>query len=294
MRRARRTDPMRHRLLHAWAPLAALLASLVVSAAAGTLGARRIDAAADAQLEAAAAGAAFNFESMLGARLRALESIAAFDSPLGGGGQESAFRRAMLQSIGLRYPEFAWIGFTDAAGRVDAARDGMLVGADVSARDWWQAGLRGPYLGEVHEAKLLASLLPPGRDGEPHRFLDIAVPIRAADGTIRGVLGGHVDARWMIGVRDEIARTMASVGGMTLRLMLRDGTTVARETLHLDPAGEGGRRSATLEGRPMAAVARPLGGDVVVERLGWQVVALRDADAHAAAGRSFLSAAIVR
>ena len=60
---------------------------------------------------------------------------------------------------------FAWLGVADAQGRVAIATGNMLVGEDVSSRPWFNAALQGPYVGDVHPAKLLAEYLPPASDG---------------------------------------------------------------------------------------------------------------------------------
>lgn len=85
--------------------------------------------------------------------------------------QQPLDQRGFLNSLQVAFPGYAWIGVTDASGRVRAATGGLLEGQDVSTRPWFQQGRRGPWLGDVHEAKLLATLLPPALDG-PRRFVD--------------------------------------------------------------------------------------------------------------------------
>ena len=51
-------------------------------------------------------------------------------------------------------------------------------------------------IGDVHEAVLLASLLAQRANGEPYRFVDIAVPVRDSAGKLLGVLGGHLNWDW--------------------------------------------------------------------------------------------------
>jgi len=108
--------------------------------------------------------------------------------------------QAELDTVQASYAYYAWMGVTDAQGRVRAASGGLLAGADVSSRPWFQQALRGVHLGDVHEAKLLAGLV--GRPGEePPRFYDIAFPLR--DG---GVLGAHVNWDWAKDVRAAVFR----------------------------------------------------------------------------------------
>lgn len=102
----------------------------------------------------------------------------------------------------------SWAGFANSEGRVVAASNDLLLGADVSARPWFQQGLQGDFAGDVHEAVLLASKLPPAADGRPPSFLDLATPIAAPDGTIAGVLGLHLNSEWAQRLVGELADAM--------------------------------------------------------------------------------------
>nr|WP_324258026.1 diguanylate cyclase [Cellvibrio fontiphilus] len=100
-------------------------------------------------------------------------------------------RRRTLRS------EFAWLGVADAAGNVIQASNNMLVGQSVAQRPWFIAGLKNVYSGDVHEALLLAKLLPNPHADEPLRFIDFAAPIRSSDGKIVGVVAAHAHWNWV-------------------------------------------------------------------------------------------------
>lgn len=107
---------------------------------------------------------------------------------------------AILKSMQLRTEaraEYAWMGVTDAQGNVHQAVNRLLVGQSVQQRPWFQAGLRGQYTGDPHEAVLLAKLLPGTPNGEPLRFIDFAAPIHNAEGQVIGVLGAHAHWNWV-------------------------------------------------------------------------------------------------
>lgn len=89
----------------------------------------------------------------------------------------------------------SWAGFATADGIVQAASNDVLKGVDVSARPWFQRGLRGDFAGDVHEAVLLNKLLG-GTEQNPLRFLDLAAQVAAPDGHIAGVLGFHINFAW--------------------------------------------------------------------------------------------------
>jgi diguanylate cyclase len=128
--------------------------------------------------------------------------------------------RRMAQSTSASQPllvqsqagaaRYAWIGVADAQGTVRAASDDVLVGNNVKERPWFRSGIKGPSVGDVHEAKLLAARLPASPDHTPPRLLDFAAPIRDELGQVIGVLGAHTDWIWaqevIAGVRSEAIR----------------------------------------------------------------------------------------
>lgn len=103
--------------------------------------------------------------------------------------------RKALDSLQHTYPYYAWIGVTDKQGKVLVATRGMLENADISGRPWFQNVKNDIHVGDVHEARLLANLLP-DTTGEPLRFVDIAFPYTGPDGETQGVLGAHLSWEW--------------------------------------------------------------------------------------------------
>lgn len=120
------------------------------------------------------------------------------------GAQPPEVVRAELEALQRTYPHYAWIGLTDPAGHVTAATGGLLAGADVSPRPWFKAAREGTHVGDVHEAVLLAKLLPPTPTGEPHRFVDIAFPVAWPGQGGPGVLGVHLSWAWAREVEQAI------------------------------------------------------------------------------------------
>ncbi len=105
-------------------------------------------------------------------------------------------QRAMnlLQSA---QPQYAWIGFVTPEGRVVASTRNLLMGADVSQRNWFQRASKEPVVLDVHEAKLLASLLPRVDPTQPLRFVDVAAPAFSEQGRLLGVMGAHLSVDWL-------------------------------------------------------------------------------------------------
>lgn len=118
-------------------------------------------------------------------------------------------KRKVLESMQRTYPYYAWIGLTDNSGKVMVATKGMLENKDVSKRPWFAAAYKGIHLHDVHEAVLLAKLLP-NPSGEPKRFFDIAFPYRRPDGDIAGVFGTHLSWQWAAEVERSVLRPLAA------------------------------------------------------------------------------------
>ena len=107
---------------------------------------------------------------------------------------DSARLARTLRRVQESFSFYEWIGVAGLDGKVKASGNGLLVGADVSNRPWFRQGLDGGYVGDVHEAVLLAKLLPP--QDEPRRFVDVAFPYFDAAGKVQGVLGAHLSWKW--------------------------------------------------------------------------------------------------
>lgn len=108
-------------------------------------------------------------------------------------------RRRILRS------EFAWLGVADVTGKVIQASDNMLVNESVAQRPWFIAGLKGVFTGDVHEALLLAKLLPNSDSTEPLRFIDFAAPIRNKEGEVIGVVAAHAHWSWVTETVQRVA-----------------------------------------------------------------------------------------
>jgi CheY-like chemotaxis protein/nitrogen-specific signal transduction histidine kinase len=104
--------------------------------------------------------------------------------------------QVLLNNLKRSNPSFSWIGYTDTDGKVLAATDGMLKGANVSQRPWFQLGLKKPATVDVHEATLLSKLLTPDTT-HPLRFVDVVSPVKTKDGVVIGVLGAHLSVDWL-------------------------------------------------------------------------------------------------
>ncbi|MBB3220188.1 PAS domain S-box protein [Pseudoduganella umbonata] len=136
----------------------------------------------------------------------------------------AADRRRAAEGLQSSYPLYAWIGMAGLDGKVLAATGGLLQGVDVAKRPWFSGALAGRHVHDVHDAKLLAKLLP-REEGGPPRFVDVAFPVRGDDGRVHGVLAAHLNWRWAEAMRLQIDAAGGS-DGETL-IVGRDGKVLA-------------------------------------------------------------------
>lgn len=120
---------------------------------------------------------------------------------------DPAGAEATIAGLEQDIDKVSWIGIADRGGTVIAASADMLEGENVGQRPWFQQGLLGPFAGDVHEAVLLAKLLESSNE-DPIRFVDFSAPIRDAEGQVVGVLGAHVNWKWVEGLVSEAANML--------------------------------------------------------------------------------------
>lgn len=114
-------------------------------------------------------------------------------------------KRALLEKMKAAYPYYAWIGMTDTQGNIITGTQGILVGKNVFKRSWFREGSKGLHLGSVHDAFLLAKIVPkPKWDDLPLRLVDISAPIKDKNGKFLGVICGHLGWDWAFKMRSKI------------------------------------------------------------------------------------------
>lgn len=133
--------------------------------------------------------------------------------------QTSDALRTTLDRVQQSFPDYAWIGFADHGGIVRAATRGMLEGQSVEKRNWYADARTGPFVGDLHEALLLARLLGTRRNGEPFRFVDIAFPVQNRQGQLLGVLGAHLSWDWVSDLRNDL---LAQQGNGSIEILVLD------------------------------------------------------------------------
>lgn len=172
--------------------------------------------------------------------------------------------------------EIEWAGIIDLNGTIVAGTDGVLVGQSAAARPWFTGAFLGPYIGDVHRELLLDRLLPPLRNGEPRRFVDLSAPVRDRAGDIRGVLAVTLGWSWIEALQRGTLATLKDRPGAEVLLLGIDGTVLygsrqtprgSRVDLSAHPFGT----THSVEQGLLSGIARS-GGFADFPGLGWSVM----------------------
>ncbi|WP_169788096.1 sensor histidine kinase [Caldimonas brevitalea] len=162
----------------------------------------RLQVTADAGLSLAevARHLSSSLDAGMGERYREIQNIAGLEH-LHRRELDPAAWRVVLEQLQQSFRHYAWIGVTDPQGVVVAATGGVLEKRDVAQRPWFVEARTRPFVGDVHDAVLLARLLPQV-DNEPLRLVDVAAPIREGERMV-GVLGAHLSWKWAQELREQ-------------------------------------------------------------------------------------------
>ncbi|WP_404344993.1 diguanylate cyclase domain-containing protein [Vreelandella venusta] len=133
--------------------------------------------------------------------------------------------RAQLEHLQRNYDVVSWIGVTDASGTVVASTGGILEGSSIAQRPVFTEGQNGLWVGDVHDAVMLAQLLP-NPTGEPIQFVDIAAPLYNQRGTFTGVLGVHLSWEWATQVKNSMFSPKLREQQTDLLLLSSQGTVL--------------------------------------------------------------------
>jgi PAS domain S-box-containing protein len=135
--------------------------------------------------------------------------------------------RAGVEAIQKVYPEFAHVSLIDAGtGKVVIATGGIFEGGDASGRPVFEQGRAGLFVGDVHDAVRLATLLPKPANGEPLRFLDVGAPVLGADNKPLRVLAAHLSWDWTRAIQDHVLRPVEASRAVQILLVDSSGAVV--------------------------------------------------------------------
>jgi diguanylate cyclase (GGDEF)-like protein len=237
-------------------------------------------------------GIASNMAERLDARMferfREIRNLAALEPLRDAWEGEPGEIRQVLEQLQFSLPEYAWIGFALPDGTVKAATAGMLEGVSVAQRPWFIDGIKGLTVKDVHDAKLLAEMLGPQANGEPFRFVDVAVPVLNAAGETIGVLGAHMSWTWASVVRETVLDTVDAKLATEIWVLSSDGAALLGPEYGARPFSQATLDEINASGRTIFRqldgpadhlnAAVKTAGYLDYPGLGWTVIARRPVD----------------
>ncbi|ANV88210.1 sensor domain-containing diguanylate cyclase [Picosynechococcus sp. PCC 7117] len=155
------------------------------------------------------------------ARLNEVKTLAVI--PVFGDRQRDPEARRLLEQAQEFVPMFTWIGFLDPQGTVSIATDQILEGQSIASRPVFQEGRQGEFIGDVHDAVLLANKFPRLPNGEPIQFVDIAIPVESIDGVFQGVLAAHLSWEWADNTQSTLMEPIAGERQKELFIISAEG-----------------------------------------------------------------------
>ena len=141
------------------------------------------------------------------------------------GSGNHAITSAMLNAMQKSVPTFSWIGLTDDKGTVLASTGNVLLGQSIANRPVFQNGRTRLFAGDVHDAVMLANLLP-NPTGDPMKFVDVSAPVRNGQNHEVGVLAAHLSWAWARDVEKNIIKNSSTGEGVEMFVIARDGTVL--------------------------------------------------------------------
>ncbi len=269
---------------------AGLVATLVLALVASRVASDRLEARIEAELGDLAGTMAGRLDRGLFERWRDMVILAENDT-IRDPAVPVERKRRVLRRAQETYPDYAIIGLIDAAGRITVTSTGALEGIDVAHRDYFTKGRHGPFVGDVHDAALLATLNPNSDPADPPRVLDIAAPVRDDAGRVVGVVSGHLDWTWARAAEAALHESTAGQRDVAPLVLARDGTVLLgpeglrRTDLPADlpsvAAARAGRSGTVAEtwpdGKRYLTGYRPTRGYRDFPGLGWTVLVRQDA-----------------
>ncbi|EKO37872.1 MAG: diguanylate cyclase (GGDEF) domain-containing protein [Solidesulfovibrio magneticus str. Maddingley MBC34] len=130
-----------------------------------------------------------------------------------------------IDALSQAIPSFSWIGFTDPHGLVLASTGRILAGGSLAARPVFTQALDKPFVGDVHDAVLLAKLLP-NPTGEAMKFVDLSSPVRDAQGRFLGVLAAHLSWLWVREIEQAYFAPLYEKAGIETLIVSADGVVL--------------------------------------------------------------------
>jgi HAMP domain-containing protein len=186
--------------------------------------------------------------------------------------------RPRFSTIVAANSDIPWIGLADISGKIVIASNGLLEGQRANERPWFRAGAEAPYVGDKHEAVLLASHMRTQAD-EPARLIDFAMPV-SRNNTLIGVVAMHIDWVWVRSLLEPFDQK----DGVDIILLSRNGVVLAGPPTMLGQQLRQQSASAAMQGAKVSATETwpdavtylvatvPVPGQPDLPSFGWSVL----------------------
>ncbi|MDP3628604.1 MAG: PAS domain S-box protein [Hydrogenophaga sp.] len=112
--------------------------------------------------------------------------------------------RDELQRLKDSSTSIVWLGWVDPEGMVVAGSDRLLEGLSIATRPVYLNGRAGRWFGSLHPSVALKAALERKGQSMSYELADLALPVRRADGSLRGVLAMHIDGRVLEQIRHRV------------------------------------------------------------------------------------------
>ncbi|WP_167373538.1 sensor domain-containing diguanylate cyclase [Shewanella bicestrii] len=185
--------------------------------------------------------------------------------------------RQNLDHIKASYEYYSWLGFADINGIVQYAADGTLEGHDVSKRPWFISGKTGVFIGDVHDAVLLAKVLNIDKN-DPLRLIDFAAPVFDTDNNLLGVVATHSNWKWVNSVIESALARSEQQTGIDVQILSRDNGILypqvsANQSIPQDllPKDNSSQLILWPDGHEYLTGVTPL-KSTLMDPLGWRIV----------------------
>ncbi len=199
----------------------------------------------------------------------------------------------VFEELVSAYPELDWIAMADSNGAIVGTRGAYQKGSSVNSREWFTAGLQGPWLGVIDDVRRSPE---DSRDRLPIEdsvLGDMAAPVRDKSGRVIGVIAAHLSWRREAnypgrpngesdphGIAQAYVLDRAGVvliGPDAIRGAAWKGTPVSGGTVVVPAADSFKETTASMHferlpnGRQVLVSRAPLSAGGGVTPLGWQV-----------------------
>lgn len=169
---------------------------------------------------------------------------------LSSGLMEPGDTRLLLEQLRAQNPALAWLGVTDAAGRVQVASNALLEGQTLDDPAWLQASLQGPWVGRRRPAGRLAAHLGLDAGGQAPALIDLGTPLIDFQGRTLGVLAARVRWDWLDALHQSMLTPDRRLPGSQTLVLDRDGRVL------LGPAAQRGQALQVPGLAPLGSQAR--------------------------------------